>query len=194
MAIHEHVHDLVATVSPVVRSVPEEALDDPTPCSGWSVRDLANHLLGTSEAMRRIGAGEELDPEDPWGTSGDHMSAAWREELLSRLEGWAGAWDSADAYEGEAMGGQMPKQLVGQMGFAEVLLHGWDLARATGQDVSPDDAVVADAGEVMAQIGEMGRKMGAFEALADVPADAGPLDQVLAQSGRDPGWTPADPT
>lgn len=193
MATHEHVHDLVAVLRPVLAAVPDEALGDPTPCSGWDVRDLANHLLGTTEAMRRIGAGEDLDPDDPWGTSGDHMSEEWRDALTARLEAWASAWDSADAYEGDAMGGQMPKQLVGQMAFAEMLLHGWDLARATGQSITPDETVVATAVEVMAQIGEMGRRMGAFESLVDTPADAGPLDQVLAQSGRHPGWTPTGP-
>ena len=194
MAVHEHVHHLVSTLRPVVRGVPEEALDNPTPCSGWTVRDLANHLLGTSEAMRRIGVGDELDPDDPWGTAGDHMNEQWREELVARLEGLAGAWDTAAAFEGEAMGGQMPKQMVGQMAFAEVLLHGWDLARATGQTVVPDEGVVAAAAEVMAQIGEMGRQQGAFGTLVELPEGRDPLDQVLAQGGRDPGWTPRDPT
>ena len=45
----------------------------------------------------------------------------------------------------------------------------------------------------MDQIGEMGRSQGAFGELVDVPADAPPLDQVLAQAGRDPGWTSAEP-
>jgi uncharacterized protein (TIGR03086 family) len=191
---HEHVQDLVTTLRPVVEAVPDGALEDPTPCQGWTVRDLANHLLGTSEAMRRIGVGEELDPDDPWGTAGDHMGESWRADLVTRLQGLADAWDSADAFEGEAMGGRMPRRMVGQMAFAEVLLHGWDLARATGQAVLPGDAVVRAAAEVMAEIGEMGRQQGAFGTLVEVPADAGPLDQVLAQGGRDPGWTSAGPT
>jgi uncharacterized protein (TIGR03086 family) len=198
MAVHEHVHDLVSTLRPVVLGVTDGALDDPTPCSGWTVRDLTNHLLGTTEAMRRVGAGEDLDPDDPWGTAGDHMSEEWRDLLVARLEELARAWDSAEAYEGAAMGGQMPKQMVGQMAFVEVLLHGWDLARATGQTVAADDATLAAAEQVMAQIGEMGRQQGAFGALVELPEDAAPLDRVLAQGGRDPGWTPdrtaGDPT
>ena len=60
MAVHEHVHDLVATLRPVVLGVTDGALDGPTPCSGWTVRDLTNHLLGTTEAMRRVGAKGKL--------------------------------------------------------------------------------------------------------------------------------------
>ena len=62
MPLHEHVHPLVDAVTPVVAGVPDEALDAPTPCAEFDVRTLANHLLGTTEAMRRIGVGEDLDP------------------------------------------------------------------------------------------------------------------------------------
>ena len=46
-------------------------MDEPTPCPDWDVRALANHMLGTVEAMRRAGASEDPDPDDPWGTAGD---------------------------------------------------------------------------------------------------------------------------
>jgi uncharacterized protein (TIGR03086 family) len=189
MAAHEHVHDLVSSLRPVVERVPDDVLDRPTPCPDWDVRALANHMLGTIEAMRRVGAGETLDEDDPWGAAGDHMSERWREDLGERLGGFAEAWDSPDAFEGEAMGGKMPKQMIGLMAYTEALLHGWDLARASGQEVAYDEGVVAGALEAMGQIGEMGRKQGAFGPLVDLPGEATALDQVLAQAGRDPHWT-----
>ncbi len=189
MATHEHVHDLVSHLRPVVEGVPDDVMGAPTPCPDWDVRALANHMLGTVEAMRRVGAGESLDEDDPWGTAGDHMSEGWRDDLAERLDGFADAWDSPEAYEGEAMGGKVPKQMIGLMAFAEVLLHGWDLARASGQEVSYDDGVLAAAEAAMGQIGEMGRQQGAFGALVDLPGEPTPLDQVLAQAGRDPHWT-----
>ena len=84
------------------------------------------------------------------------------------------------------MDGAMPRQAVGDMGYAEVVLHGWDLARGSGQDVHFDDAAVTHALEVMGDIGEMGRTQGAFGAEVTVPDDASPMDRVLAASGRDP--------
>jgi uncharacterized protein (TIGR03086 family) len=188
-AAHQHVHDLVDTLRPVVSGVPDDALSDPTPCPDWDVRALANHMLGTIEAMRRVGAGETLDEEDPWGAAGDHMSQRWRDDLGERLRGFADAWDSPAAFEGEAMGGKMPKQMIGLMAYTEALLHGWDLARASGQEVAYDEGVVAAALEAMGQIGEMGRQQGAFGPLVDLPREATALDQVLAQAGRDPHWT-----
>ena len=62
--------------------------------------------------------------------------------------------------------------MIGGMAFVEALLHGWDLARASGQEVVYDDEVVAGALGVMEQIGEMGRQQGAFGTLVDLPADA----------------------
>ncbi len=139
--------------------------------------------------MRGIGASEPMDAEDPWGTSGDHMSEQWRDDLCRTLTEYAEAWSSSDAWEGAIMDGAMPKQAVGDMAFVEAILHGWDLAKGSGQDVSFDDAAVERALEIMEQIGEMGRSQGAFGPEVSVPDDAAPFDKVLAQAGRDPGWS-----
>jgi uncharacterized protein (TIGR03086 family) len=87
------------------------------------------------------------------------------------------------------MGGAMPKQLIGDMGFVEVMLHGWDLARGTGQDLEYDDASVERALEVLEQIGEQGRQQGAFGPEVQVPADAPAFAKALAKAGRDAEWT-----
>src|SRR3954468_23000947 len=115
MALHDHVHVLVAAVKPVASGVADDALSDPTPCPDWDVRALANHMLGTIEAMRRAGASEAPDPDDPWGTGGDYMSGSWREDLNDRLDGLADAWASEQAFAGEVPGAQMPKAVIGGM-------------------------------------------------------------------------------
>jgi len=184
MPIHEHVHTLVDAVAPVVTRVPDQALEDATPCTEFDVRTLANHLLGTVEAMRRIGAGEDLDADDPWGTGGDHMHDGWRDDLTARLSGFADAWDSPDAFEGEAMGGTMPKQMIGAMAFAEVVLHGWDLARATGQDDTIDPNLLAPLGDWFADRAASYRSSGAIGPRPELPDDAGPQAVLLADFGR----------
>ena len=55
MASKDHFHSIVATLQPVVHGVAEDQLGNPSPCEEWTVRDVANHFLGTSEAMRRPG-------------------------------------------------------------------------------------------------------------------------------------------
>ena len=86
------------------------------------------------------------------------------------------------------MDGAMPKQAIGDMAFVEAILHGWDLAKGSGQDLQFDVAVVDRALEIMDQIGEMGRSREP-SGPRSVPDDATPFDKVLAQAGRDPEWS-----
>ena len=191
MSTREHLQSVVTTLQPVVRSVSDDDMGASTPCTDFDVRAVANHMLGTMEAMRRIGASEPMDAEDPWGTSGDHMSDQWREDLDRTLNEYAEAWSSPEAWEGDVMDGAMPKQAIGDMAFVEAILHGWDLAKGSGQDLQFDVEVVDRALEIMEQIGEMGRSQGAFGPEVSVPEDAAPFDRVLAQAGRDPRWSAA---
>jgi uncharacterized protein (TIGR03086 family) len=189
MSTREHLHSVVTTLQPVVKGVSDDHLGAPTPCDDFDVRAVANHMLGTMGAMRGIGASEPMNPEDPWGTGADHMSDQWREDLCRTLTEYAEAWSAPDAWDGDIVDGAMPKQAVGDMAFAEAILHGWDLAKGSGQDVEFDDAVVQRALEILEQIGEMGRSQGAFGPEVSVPDDAAPFDKVLAQAGRDPRWS-----
>lgn len=188
MSTREHLHSVVTSLQPVIQGVRPDGLEDVTPCEDWTVGRLINHMLGTVEAMRRVGAGESLDPDDPWGTGGDHLSEHWQSDLAELLSRFADAWQQPASWEGEAMDGAMPRALVGDMGFVEVMLHGWDLARASGQDVEYDDAAAERAREVMEKIGADGRRYGAFGDQVEVPDGAPPFAHALGMAGRDPEW------
>ena len=184
----QHLHSVVASLQPVVHGVSDQEMGATTPCTEYDVRAVANHLLGTVEAFRRVGATEPLDPQDPWGLNGDHLGESWRQELSQKLRDLADAWSQPDAWEGEAMDGAIPRQRLGDMGYVEVMLHGWDLARATGQEVEYDDAAAERALEIMEQIGEEGRSHGAFGPEVTVSDEASTFEKVLGKAGRDPQW------
>lgn len=188
MSSRDHFFEVVAAVQPVIYGVNELQLDEPTPCEDFTVRDLVNHLLGTSEAMRRVGASEDLDTEDPWGTHGSHITETWREDLGNRLRGLAEAWSQPEAWEGEALDGAMKRATVGDMAYVEVFLHGWDLASATGHDIDYDDASARQAIEVLEEIGEQGRSHHAFAEEVEPGDDASTTDRAVAMAGRRPGW------
>jgi hypothetical protein len=88
-------------------------------------------------------------------------------------------------------GQEMPAALIGEMAMAEMLLHGWDLARATGQQLSvPDDV----GGELLRHIDETaqwGRSVGAYgpQVAVEEPSGATAFVRALATSGRNPAWT-----
>jgi uncharacterized protein (TIGR03086 family) len=76
------------------------------------------------------------------------------------------------------------------MVLGEFVVHGWDLARATGHDVTWDDTVLEFALEWLVQTAEQGRAMGVYGAAVPVPENAPVLDRLLGLTGRDPQWTP----
>jgi uncharacterized protein (TIGR03086 family) len=83
--------------------------------------------------------------------------------------------------------------MAGAVALDEVVLHGWDLARATGQafDVEPRLLDVVHGFVQQAASPEFeSQRDGLFGPVVPVPDDAPLLDRVLGLSGRDPGWSP----
>jgi len=110
------------------------------------------------------------------------FAAAYRAQLDRALAAWAdpAVWDR----ELDMTRAKTPAADVGALIIAELVLHGWDLAAATGQDyVVSDRAVEANA--------ELFRQYKGFADPVPTAADAPILDRVLALSGRNPAWAPS---
>jgi uncharacterized protein (TIGR03086 family) len=180
-----------AEVARVVAGVRDEQLRDPTPCAGTSVAGLLDHLLGLALAFRL--AAEKRPVEGGPRASADDLDPGWRTLLPERLAALAAAWRAPAAWEGtaEVAGVRMPGGAMGVVTLDEVLVHGWDLAVATGQDYRADpgavQACLAFAGDVAA--GPPEQRTGLFGPAVPVPDDAPALDRLLGLTGRDPGWS-----
>jgi uncharacterized protein (TIGR03086 family) len=176
----------------VVAGVREDQLCDPTPCEGMSVAGLLDHLAGLTLAFRLaaektpLAGGPTANPAD--------LPPDWRTLLPSRLEALAATWRDPAAVEGEAevAGVRMPAAAMAVVALNEVLVHGWDLAVATGQ---PYRAHAASVWACLEMVGDRsdpaGEPDGLFGPVVPVPDDAPDLDRLLGQTGRDPGWTSA---
>jgi uncharacterized protein (TIGR03086 family) len=192
-------------VSVLVAGVRDDQLVAPTPCPDYSVAALLDHLmalavafkLGATKASTSTEGMAELAEESPPGKArAEHLRADWREQLPARLADLSAVWRESDAWEGQAeVGGvTMPSELTAKVALDELVLHGWDLARATGQGFDPDPASVGaalDFASMLSTPGEEAGREGIFGPVVDVPDDAAPLDRLLGLSGRDPGWTTA---
>jgi uncharacterized protein (TIGR03086 family) len=88
------------------------------------------------------------------------------------------------------MGGtyELPADLVGGMVVGEVLVHGWDLGRATGQQPVWDADLLEFVHAEVAKTADQGREMGIYGPAVPVPADASTVDRIVGLTGRDPGW------
>ncbi|MDP4505899.1 TIGR03086 family metal-binding protein [Nonomuraea turcica] len=176
--------------------VTEDQLDDPTPCADTPVAALLDHLMGLSIAFTWA-ARKTTPPEGGPGPSAnaERLDPQWRTLLPQRLDELVEAWRDPIAWEGmtEAGGVTMPAQEMGMVALDELVLHGWDLARATGQPFTcnpADTAAVLAFTSASAQPDQAASREGLFGPVVEVPEDAPAFDRALGFAGRDPAWTP----
>jgi uncharacterized protein (TIGR03086 family) len=189
--LHPEMAAAAAEAARVVNAVPVE-LGGPTPCGDWDLRTLLNHtILWTSYSAERRAHGESV-AEDLM--SKDFTAdPGFRNDYEAQLDKAIQAWSDPKAWEGDigVMGDATPAADVAAMLIMEMALHGWDVAKATGQEYVSADAVAAILLETVQAQAELFRKYQGFADAVTVPADAGAFDRALALSGRDPHWKPA---
>ena len=181
-----------AEVARVVAGVRDDQLTDPTPCAGTSVAALLDHLVGLTLAFRK--AAEKAPQSGGPRADADNLPPDWRTRLPQQLDGLVAAWQQPSAWEGSTQiaGMTMPGAAAGTTGLNEVLIHGWDLAVATGQEYRPDPASTQacfDFGVAFAKGAPEARNQ-MYGPVVPVPEDAPLFDRLLGQAGRDPGWIP----
>ncbi|MCC0100185.1 TIGR03086 family protein [Streptomyces flavotricini] len=184
-------------VARLAREVPDAALAGRTPCPEYTVRDLLGHLSGLAVAFRDA-ARKDLGPSTATapGATTPSLPADWREGLPRALGEMAEAWREPAAWTGmtRAGGVDLPGEIAGVVAADELVIHGWDLARATGQEYAPDRAALRVSHAFLLRAAEdEGRGGGIFGAVVPVPDDAPLLDRAVGLSGRDPHWTPPTP-
>jgi uncharacterized protein (TIGR03086 family) len=178
-----------ARTTDVLLAVRDDQLDGRTPCEKLTLRELVAHVggLGTAfAAAARKDFGELTDspPED----GGYQLADGWRSEYPGQLAGLATAWRDPGAWQGMTrVGGvDLPAEVCGMVGLTEVVIHGWDLARATGQDYDVDDEVVDALLAHLSAFTADGPVEGLFGPPVDLPDGVPAFDRALALSGRDP--------
>jgi uncharacterized protein (TIGR03086 family) len=165
--------------SQVVRGVREEQFGTPTPCAKFDVKELIHHLEWVAELFESLGRMGPRVEQGPY--AGD---------FPERAERTLATWSRPEAWEGTSPGMGLPMTALGHMYLVDLVVHGWELARATGQPYEPEPEAVSRALEFTGQMAEMGRQRGAFGPPVAVPDDAPELDRLLGIAGRDPAWTP----
>ncbi len=176
------------TITGIVRAVADTDLDSPTPCTDFDLRTLLTHFAGTTTAFVHAGSSRSLDPDDPWG-SNVKLSQEWPSQIEGNLSQIATGWSRAEALDGSIDGSQMPARALGEMLLIEVILHGWDVARASGQQVEISDALGAEVLRCVSATADQGREFHAYGPEVTVAEDASDLDKALGLAGRDPNWT-----
>jgi uncharacterized protein (TIGR03086 family) len=177
----------------LVEGVPDGALGLPTPCERYTVGDLLDHVAGATKAFRAAAVKDPLPPGPPGDASS--LPADWRERLPADALAMADAWDDPAAWAGTTAAGgvELPGDVAGVVGLDELVIHGWDLARATGQPSDYDGPGLEAVHAQITRFRAMGIE-GIFGPEVPVPDDAPLFERILGLTGRDPGWQPPGPT
>ena len=177
----------------LLTAVTDRQLSLATPCPDACVGDLMDHL--GAFAVRFIAAArKETDGPLPPAPkpSGGNLEAGWRERLSRDLLAVAEAWHDPRAWEGTTFAGsiELPAEVAGLVALDELIVHGWDIAAATGQPYEPAAADEIEAAMAFVTGFEAPRDGRLFGPVVPVPGDATELDRLLGLTGRDPQWRP----
>lgn len=153
-----------------------EDLDADTPCDDWDVRTLLNHVLETQRYFAGAARGDDVSPPSPTPPQiiGDDPVADFDHTRADVLATFAkpGVIDRT----GPSLG----------IASSDLLLHGWDLAKATGQDATMPDGLADAAYEMIQGRFTEEQRVGVFAPEVAVAPDTSPQDRLLAYTGRDP--------
>jgi uncharacterized protein (TIGR03086 family) len=183
-------------VARLLDGVSDDQLAAPTPCADTSVAALLDHFVLLTAAFRDTARKVPGRDGPPPQASAEHLDPRWRTTLPRQLDELVAAWREPTAWEGMAQAGgvSLPAPVMATVALDELVLHGWDLARATGQPYEPDPASVQAVFEFTSAMSgpeHLESREGLFGPVVEVAADAPLFDRALGFSGRDPGWTPA---
>jgi uncharacterized protein (TIGR03086 family) len=171
--------------SRVLDAVRPEQWQSPTPCTEWSVRDVANHIIGenlwAAELLkgRTIAeVGNRLDGD----LAGEDPAAAYRASVRAATSACA-APGAMNATCHLSFGDYSGSDYAGQL-LLDTVVHGWDVAKATGQATSLDPELVDACLPIAQQLTNQFRSAGVFGEDLPVSPDADAQSRLLATMGR----------
>ena len=179
--ISERHRVLAAEFARRVAAVPDDKWTAQSPCTGWTARDVLRHVLTTTyhDMPEKVGLSVPVGPVDT-----DPVAAvdAARGAMQKILDDPAQATLEYDGWFGRTT----LECTVNDFGCFDLLIHAWDLARATGQDETMPADEVHRAYEAALKAGDMLRYDGVCGPEVSVPADAPEQDRLLGLLGRTP--------
>ncbi len=173
----EQLDEIGALLGAVVGNITPDQLDNATPCEKYAVRDVLGHMIGGATAFAAAFRGQDA-AAPPEGDElanfgpvlGELMTAINEKGALERTV--------------EAPFGAVPGDTFARFVALDGLVHGWDMATATGQSYAPSDALVAEVTAFAAGALDPLRDGDTFAVATDVATDATPIEQLAALTGR----------
>ena len=172
---------IAGTFTQRVGAVPADAWANPSPCDGWAARDVVRHLVEWVPPFLDAGAGViidagpavDSDPAGAWAHLDDTIQAVLDDDGIDDR-----------VFDHPYAGHHRLDEAIERFVLGDVLIHTWDLSRATGQDERLDASMVASMLDGLAAMGDVLQQSGQYGARIDVPDDADNQTKLLALTGR----------
>lgn len=182
----QHAADAFATLA---RTTSDDQWSAPTPCDGWTVRQLVGHVVAGCEMSALLAAGGTREEAIAL-LSVDHLGQDPFGALDRALERQQAAFErpDVDAMVFHHPAGDMPGAVVINFRLGDLVVHHWDLARAIGGDDTLDPVLVKEVWDAIAPMVPMMAGSGVFGAgpSGDVSDDAPLQVRLLDAMGRRP--------
>jgi len=170
----------------LVRAVTDDALRMPTPCANYDVAELIEHIDMVSQGFAALAR------RDPVNTpaADEHVTTdpGWRVTVCDHLLDLADAWRDPAAWQGDTNAGDvhLANETWALVALTEVIVHGWDLARATGEALDLPEALLHTCLSHVASFVPNAPVASLWGPAVPVPDDAPVIDHIVAITGRRP--------
>jgi uncharacterized protein (TIGR03086 family) len=174
-------------VGDLISTIRSEQWTAPTPCTEWTVAQVVGHLVGMNRVFVAMLAGLPRPPRGR-GVPDGELEPAYRESAATLLVAFSQPGILDRGYDGP-LGSATGAQRL-QIRLYDLLAHGWDLARATGQPMQlPDDAADTALAFARIQLSDEARP-GRFNTAGNISSEAPATDRLAVFLGRRVDWTP----
>ena len=171
----------------VLAGVTDDQLTSASPCAEYSAGDLIDHV---DQVSRRATALAHRAAELPGTGASDaaHLGPDWRDSLAKQLRELGEAWDDPAAWQGSGNvpGSDLSNEMWGKIALTELVVHGWDIAKATGQPFDLPEHTLHACLDHVAKFVPNAPKPALWGPPVDVAPDATPLNRIVAITGRAP--------
>jgi uncharacterized protein (TIGR03086 family) len=177
----------MASTQRIIDQVPADQWQAPTPCSEWDAQQVANHIIGENLWAAELFQGKtiaEVGTALDGDLTGDDPAAAYRQSVdaAQKAIDAPGAMDATCHLSfGDYSGAEYASQL-----FMDILIHGWDIAKGTGQEAHLDAELVSRCLPIAEEVTRKFRGAGVFGEDLPVTDDADQQTKLLALVGRRP--------
>ena len=179
----QQLDELMPVLHGLVDRISAEQLDERTPCTNFTVTGVLEHMIGGASAFAPLFRGESPPTGAGAVAATGTLQDRWRAAMVDLLD--AVHSDGAAERTIAAPFGEVPGSVFARFVAFDGLVHGWDLATATGQRYTPRDELVREVDAFARQALAPGMRDGdTFAAETEVPVDAGVLERLIAFSGR----------